>query len=312
MLKHRMPGLFRPAAIFLRDFNFLETRPKFVQVENNRVHLNQVYNAGETVRRPYRELQNKGIGNEFFPNAINAHFKVGANLVHLVDKAKTGDAVFLSLSPHSLALRLHPFAAVENHQGPVKHSQRPFDLGRKINMPRRINQINFGALPRESCRRRSNGNPSFLLLLQIVHHRRAFVHLAHFVGLAGIIKNPLRHRRLPGVNMSDNPDIAQLFKFVPHHLKYTTAANTNKYKKNCHGFCRKAPWQFETLLLPREMSKRLVGVRHLVHVLPHHHCAAFFVVGLKQFRRKPLAHWFALGAPGSVEYPSYRKRLLTP
>ena len=63
------------AAIFLGNFNLLETRPKFFQVENNRVHFDQVYNAGESVRCPYRKLQNKRDWRQAFRGCCRRSFR---------------------------------------------------------------------------------------------------------------------------------------------------------------------------------------------------------------------------------------------
>src|SRR6185437_13330346 len=53
-----------------------------------------------------------------------------------------------------------------------------------------------------------------LLLLHPVHGRGAFVHLAHFVALAGVIEHALGRRRLAGIDVSHDAEIALVFDGV--------------------------------------------------------------------------------------------------
>src|SRR5205814_9469747 len=61
-------------------------------------------------------------------------------------------------------------------------------------------------------RGRGNGDPALLLLLHPVHGGGAFVHFANLVGLAGVIKDALGRRRLSGVDVRHDADIAITFE----------------------------------------------------------------------------------------------------
>ena len=54
-------------------------------------------------------------------------------------------------------------------------------------------------------------DPALLLLLHPVHDGSALVHLADLVGAAGVIEDALGRRRLTGVDVSHDPDVAGLF-----------------------------------------------------------------------------------------------------
>ncbi|MCY1172989.1 hypothetical protein D9M73_131380 [compost metagenome] len=65
-------------------------------------------------------------------------------------------------------------------------------------------------LARRSSRR--DRDPALLLLLHPVHRRGAFMHFADLVGLAGVIKNTLGRRRLAGVDVRHDTDVAIAFE----------------------------------------------------------------------------------------------------
>src|SRR5207244_6418722 len=51
-------------------------------------------------------------------------------------------------------------------------------------------------------------DPALLLLGHPVHDRRALVHLADLVGPPRVVEDPLSRRRLPGVDVRHDPDVA--------------------------------------------------------------------------------------------------------
>ena len=52
--------------------------------------------------------------------------------------------------------------------------------------------------------------PALLLLFHPVHDGGALVDLAHFVGAAGVVEDALGRRRLTGVDVRHDPDVAGL------------------------------------------------------------------------------------------------------
>ncbi len=62
--------------------------------------------------------------------------------------------------------------------------------------------------PETRRRRRRDGNPSLAFLRHPVHFGVTLMDLAHFVRAAGIVKDPLCSRRLPGINVSHDANIS--------------------------------------------------------------------------------------------------------
>ena len=163
--------------------------------------------------------------------------KVGADPVHLIDKADARHLISVRLPPDRLGLRLDAGDAVKYHQSPVEHPEAAFHLGGKVNVPRGIDDIDTMITPVAGGRRRGNGDTALPLLLHPVHDGGAFVYLTDFIGASGIIEYPLGDGCLTGIDMSDNayvPDILQ--RKTPGHfllsrcfcIFYINTANNRK------------------------------------------------------------------------------------
>ena len=57
-------------------------------------------------------------------------------------------------------------------------------------------------------RGRRNGDAALLLLFHEIHGRGAVVHLAHFVALAGVIEDAFGRRRLAGIDVRHDAEVA--------------------------------------------------------------------------------------------------------
>ena len=67
--------------------------------------------------------------------------EVRADAVHLVDERDARHVVAVGLVPDGLRLRLDAFDAVEDDDRAVQHAQRALDLGREVDVPRRVDQV---------------------------------------------------------------------------------------------------------------------------------------------------------------------------
>ncbi len=150
------------------------------------------------------------MSQQFIPNAGNRHLKIRAGFIHLINKAKTRNFVFLRLSPDGFALGLNPLGGVKHRHRAIQHSKRTLYLCRKIHVSGRINQINHMVIPGTFGCRRGNCNPPLLFFLQKVHDRCALMHLAHLISLARQVQNPFADGCLARVNMRHNADISQI------------------------------------------------------------------------------------------------------
>jgi hypothetical protein len=141
-------------------------------------------------------------------DALHAHFEVGPGLIHLIDETKAWEVILLPLPPDRLALSLNPLAGVKNSDRAIQDPQRPFHLSGEVDVARGVDQIDFKALPGTLGCSGGDRNASALLLLQVVHDRRAIMNLTHLIGLARVVEDTLAHSGLAGINVGHDANIA--------------------------------------------------------------------------------------------------------
>src|SRR5690606_356594 len=90
----------------------------------------------------------------------------------------------------------------------VEHTQGAFDLDREVDVAGRVDDVQALALPEGGRRSRGNGDAPLLLLRHEIHGRRTFVRLADLVALASEEQNALGRRRLAGVDMRHDTEVA--------------------------------------------------------------------------------------------------------
>ena len=157
-----------------------------------------------------RELHRDGVGPEPVDHGLHGGEEVRAGAVHLVDEGDARDAVAVGLAPDRLGLRLDACDRVEDGDRAVEDAQAALHLDRKVHVPGRIDDVDAKVAPE---RRRGGGrdrDAALLLLRHPVHDGRALVHLAHLVGAARVVEDPLGRRRLAGVDVRHDPDVADL------------------------------------------------------------------------------------------------------
>ena len=173
---------------------------------------------------PIEQRQNhrKRIGIEPLMNVGHDAVEVRPHAVQFVDEHQSGDFVTFGLSPDRLTLGLDAANCAENGDRPVKNTKRPLHLGRKVHVPRRVDQVDGMVFPRAGRGRRMNGDAAGLLFRVIVHHRGPVVDLAHLVGLAGIEKYPFGNGRLAGIDVGHDADVANFFQATVVHNESST------------------------------------------------------------------------------------------
>src|SRR5271156_3187902 len=189
--------------------------------------------------------------------------EIRADAVHLVDEGDAWNAILIGLAPDCFRLRLHSGHCVKNGYCSVEYAQRALYFNGKINVSRRIDNVDavrfVEALPGSGRRSRRDRDAALALLLHPVHYRGAFVHFADLIGHTRIEQDALSGRRLSGVNVSHDPDVAGLIDLdLARHLKSKFA-------------------------LPAIMSEGFVSLSHAVHVLLLLHSAAAAVRSVHNF-----------------------------
>ena len=191
------------------DLLVLELRPELV-LPDERLVLDHVDDADELVLLAQRQLDRQRMRAEALAHRLHGAEEVGPGAVHLVDVGDPRDAVLVGLAPHRLRLRLDAGDGVEDRDRAVEDAQRALDLDREVDVAGRVDDVDPVVLPLAGGRGGGDRDPALLLLLHPVHDGGALVDLAHLVRAAGVVEDALRRRRLTGVDVRHDPDVAGL------------------------------------------------------------------------------------------------------
>ena len=185
--------------------------------------IDDVELALEMIFRAERNQHRPGIRAELRAHVVDRVVEVRARAVHLVDERDARHVVLGRLTPDRLGLRLHAGHAAEDGDRAIEHAQRTLHLGREIHVAGGVDDVHahldafeslvnaflLALLPEAGRRRRSDRDAALALLLHPVGHGRAFMHLADLVDHAGVKKNALGQRRLAGVDVRGDADVAR-------------------------------------------------------------------------------------------------------
>ena len=131
----------------LGDLGLGDRRAHVLGLVVERLHRDQVDQALELTHRsfgpgPDRDLNGDRMALEqsFFDLVVNA-LELAADPVHLVDETDPRNPVLGSLPPDRLALGFDTLNGRKDHDGAVQNPQRALDLGREVNVARRIDDV---------------------------------------------------------------------------------------------------------------------------------------------------------------------------
>jgi hypothetical protein len=111
------------------------------------LHVDVVDDALEGVLGADGEDDRNGVGAQLLLDVSDDTVEVRADAVHLVDEGDTRDPVPLRLAPDRLGLRLHAADGAEERDAAVEDAERALDLGREVDAPRRIDDVDAVVLP---------------------------------------------------------------------------------------------------------------------------------------------------------------------
>ncbi len=176
------------------------------------LHSHKVNNAFESLLRTDRNLDGKRSCAEHLLHLTNNLEEVCARAVHLVYITDTGNVIFVSLTPHSLTLRLNTAYRTECSDSTVKHAERTLNLYSEVNVSGGVNQVDFKLVvvifPESGGSGGSNCDTTLLLLLHPVHGGCAIVNLTDLVSKTCIEEDTLRSGGFSGIDVSHDADIA--------------------------------------------------------------------------------------------------------
>ena len=179
-------------------------------------HGDQVDDADEVVLGADGQLDDQRLGLEAVHDGVDGEVEVRAELVHLVDEADARDVVLVGLTPDGLRLGLDALLAVEDGDGTVEDAQRALDLDREVHVARGVDDVDLVVVPVAGRRGGRDRDAALLLLLHPVHRRRTVVRLTDLVVDPGVEQDPLGGRRLAGIDVSHDADVADLREVRQH------------------------------------------------------------------------------------------------
>ena len=208
-------GLDQRMAEFLRlrleiggNFLVVVLGAEALVLPDDRLHAQEVDHALEAGLRADRQLDADRTAADLGLDLVDAAKEIGADLVHLVDEHDARNAVFVGLAPDRLRLRLDALVAVEHAHRAVEHAQAALDFDGEVDVAGRVDDVEALVMPESGGRGRGDGDAALLLLLHPVHGRSAVVHFADLMRLAGIIEDALGRRRLSGIDVGHDAEIA--------------------------------------------------------------------------------------------------------
>ena len=141
---------------------------------------------------------------------VHAAVELGADPVHLVDEADARHAVAVRLTPHGLGLRLDAGHPVEYRNRAVEDAQRALHLDGEVDVTGGVDDVDLVLVPEAGHGGRRDRDAALLLLLHPVGRRGAVVGLADLVVDARVEQDALGGRRLAGIDVSHDADVATL------------------------------------------------------------------------------------------------------
>ena len=191
-----------------RNVHHAELRPQLLTRPNDGLHFDEIDDTFEVGFLTDRNLNRHGVRRETVTHLGDCGFKIRARAIHLVDKGNARNLVLIGLPPNCFGLRLNPADRTEDSAGAVEHAQAALNFDGKVHMPGSINDIDAMFTPEAGGRGARDRDATFAFLFHPVHGRRTLVHFSDLVDFAGVKQNAFGRRRLAGVDVRADPDVA--------------------------------------------------------------------------------------------------------
>ena len=202
-----------------RDLDDVPRGAERLVAPDQRLHLDEIDDALELVLGADRQLHDDSVRAEARLDHLDRAIEVGADLVHLVAEDHARNMILVRLAPYGLGLRLDAGIGVKQRDRAVENAQRTLHLDGEVDVAGRVDDVEAAhlavtALPEGRGRGGRDGDAALLLLLHPVHGRGAVMDFADLVRLAGVVEDALGGRRLAGVDMRHDAEVAVVFDLI--------------------------------------------------------------------------------------------------
>ncbi len=225
--------------------------------------LDKVNEALKTAFAPDWNLYRHRYRTQTLPNHGYCTPEVGANAVHLIDETYTRDIILVRLAPYRFGLWFNACDGIKDDDSAIQDAQRALNLSSKVDMSRRIDDVDAMIEPKAGGSGRRNGNAAFLLLGHPVHRSCPFMHLTHTVYLFSVEEDALGRSCFASVYVSNNTNISGFFEWV---------------------------FSSHDILLPAIMSEGFIRLRHFVGLLAFLNGHALSGSSVHQFASQFFSH----------------------
>ena len=179
------------------------------------LHLDQIDHTAEVVFRADRQMYGQGTSAEALLDHVHAAQEARAAAVHFVYVADTRNLIVVCETPVRLRLGLHTRHAVEHHHRAVEHAQGTVHFDREVDVSRGVDDVDLFLTPERGHSGGLNRDAALLFLLHVVRRRRGlqilrFVNVDHRVLAPRVVQDAFRRRRLAGVDVGDDADVADV------------------------------------------------------------------------------------------------------
>ena len=194
-----MPRLLHFGLHVRRDLDFNDLLA-VVALKTVGLILKQAHDAFHIRLEADRQLYRHGIRRQAVNDRLETFLEARAHAIEFVDKTNARHIVLVGVAPIRFGLRLDTGNSIEDNDGAVQNTERPFYLDREIDMSRSVDKVDLmferffviavGWRPERRRRGRSDRDATFALLFHPIHHRVARVYFADLMRNAGIKKHP--------------------------------------------------------------------------------------------------------------------------
>jgi hypothetical protein len=184
-----------------------------VSVEQGYV-LDQVHNTDKGRLGPHGHLCRHRHSFQAFAYHFDATPEIGSRSIHFVNETDTRHVEAIRLPPHSLGLWLDAVDGIKDHHAAVEDAQAALHLSGKVDMSRRIDDVNAMSAPKARHRRRCDRDPALALLFHPVGDGSAVIHVAQAMRSPSVEQNALGGRRLARVDVGNDANIARALEWV--------------------------------------------------------------------------------------------------